>query len=159
MLANLQNAPGVQAAGMVSLLPLAGSNSGTIIHVENRPEVRADEAPVTWFRSADAGYFHAMEIPLRRGRLFTEQDTETAPAVVIINETMARRYWPAYPNGEDPVGKRLAFGRNAPRRRRPIRRPPGSPSSASWAMSATCRWRSRPSLRCSFRSGSLRSSK
>ena len=80
VLANLQSAPGVQAAGMVSLLPLGGTNSGTIIHVENRPEVRADEAPVMWFRSADAGYFRAMEIPLRRGRLFTEQDTETAPA-------------------------------------------------------------------------------
>jgi len=72
--------------------------------------MRADEAPVMWFRSADAGYFRAMQIPLRRGRLFTEQDTETAPPVVIVNETMARRYWPAYPNGEDPVGKRLAFG-------------------------------------------------
>jgi putative ABC transport system permease protein len=110
VLSNLQGTPGVQAAGMVSLLPLGGTNSGTIIHVENRPEVRANEAAVMWMRSADAGYFHAMEIPLRRGRLFNVQDIETAPAVVIVNETMARRYWPAYPDGEEPVGKRLAFG-------------------------------------------------
>jgi putative ABC transport system permease protein len=51
-----------------------------------------------------------MEIPLRRGRFFSDQDAESAPAVVIVNETMARRYWPAYPRGENPVGKRLAFG-------------------------------------------------
>jgi putative ABC transport system permease protein len=77
-IANLQSSPGVQAAGMVSLMPLAGMNSGTIVHVENRPEVRADESPVMWFRSADAGYFRAMEIPLCRGRLLLQQTTGAA---------------------------------------------------------------------------------
>src|SRR5581483_5962898 len=86
VLANLRATPGIQSAGVISLLPLAGTNSGTIIHLENRPEPRAEEAPVMWLRSTDEDYFRAMQIPLRRGRFFTEQDSEGAPAVVIVNE-------------------------------------------------------------------------
>jgi putative ABC transport system permease protein len=51
-------------------------------------------------------YFRAMRIPLRQGRVFTEADREGAPLVVVINEAMARRYWP----GESPIGKRVRMG-------------------------------------------------
>jgi putative ABC transport system permease protein len=52
-------------------------------------------------------YFHAMQIPLRKGRFFSEQDAQGAPAVLLINEALARRYWP----GQNPIGKRIGNGR------------------------------------------------
>jgi predicted permease len=58
-------------------------------------------------RVASAGYFETMKIPLIRGRFFTEQDTKESERVVIVDENMARTYWP----NADPVGKRLKFGR------------------------------------------------
>jgi putative ABC transport system permease protein len=106
LLKNLAGLPGVNAAGAVSLLPFGGTNSGTNIHVEGRPEPRPQDAPVVWFRSAHSSYFRAMQIPLRRGRLFTDFDRGSAPAVVVVNEAMARLFWP----NEDPIGKRLAMG-------------------------------------------------
>jgi len=101
LLSQLEATPGVQAAGIVSSLPLTFHNSGTGLVVEGRPVPRPGEFPIIWFRVTNAGYFRGMGIPLRRGRLFTEQDNENAPPVAIINETMARRHWP----NEDPIGK------------------------------------------------------
>ncbi len=106
LLASLTALPGVKEAGMASVMPLTGSNTGTNIHVEGKPEPRAEDAPVVWFRSASPGYFRAMGVPLRRGRWFREQDGEGGPPVAIVNETLARRFWPR----EDAVGKRLGLG-------------------------------------------------
>ncbi len=58
------------------------------------------------YHSVTPNYFHAMGIPLLRGRVFTEQDVRGKPGVIIINETLARRFWP----DEDPIGERLAIG-------------------------------------------------
>ncbi len=107
--------PGVTAAGAVSSLPLTRHNTGTAMFVEGRPfpqAVRLGEVPLVWFRIANSEYFRAMEIPLRRGRLFTDRD-QAGPPVAVINEVAAKRHWP----NEDPVGKR--FTTNLPR--------PGSP--------------------------------
>ncbi len=106
LLRDLGGLAGVKDAGIVSMMPLGGANSGTSVHLEGHPEPRAEDAPIIWFRSASPGYFRAMGIPLLRGRFFQERDNESVPPVAIINETMARRMWP----NEDPLGKRLAFG-------------------------------------------------
>ena len=111
-LRQVETKPGVQAAGLVSVLPLSGSNTGRSLHFEGRPEPRPDEVPTLWWRVATPGYFKAMQVPLLRGRLFTDQDDESTPRVAVINETFARRYFP----GEDPIGKRMAYG--------PSHRPP-----------------------------------
>ena len=97
--------PGVRAASMVSLIPFAGSNTGVNLQVEGQPPPRPEETPIFWQRIIDPAYFRVMRIPLIRGREFTEQDSGS-PRVAIINQTMARRFWP----GTDPLGKRFGSG-------------------------------------------------
>lgn len=95
--------PGVRIAALSSVVPLGG-DSDTDFEIEGRPKAtRSDDALVTWYRVVSANYFAAMEIPLKRGRLF--QDREAEPTLV-INETMAKRHWP----GVDPIGRRVRFG-------------------------------------------------
>jgi putative ABC transport system permease protein len=98
----LESLPGVVAAGAVRVLPLARTIGDWSIVIEGRPSSR-EENPNTDFQSATPGYFAAMGIQLVGGRLFTHADHENAPMVVVINDTMAQRYWP----GEDPLGKRF----------------------------------------------------
>jgi len=94
--------PGVQGASMVSLIPFGGSNTGLNLLIEGQPPPRPEETPIFWRRIVDPTYFRVMRIPLIRGREFSEQDV-ALPRTAIINETMARRYWP----GIDPIGKRF----------------------------------------------------
>ena len=94
--------PGVQSVGMISQLPLGGSGNDGPFRIEGRPRdpndrVTADD------RSVDHEYFRTMNIPLLRGRQFTEQEARTSARVVIISDSMAQRFFP----NEDPVGKRL----------------------------------------------------
>jgi putative ABC transport system permease protein len=98
--------PGVQAASMASLIPLGGSNTGWNMLIEGQPAPRPEEIPIFWRRIIDPAYFRTMRIPLIRGREFTAHDRGSAP-VAIINETMARRFWP----DTDPLGKRFGLSK------------------------------------------------
>ncbi|HJU55738.1 MAG TPA: FtsX-like permease family protein, partial [Pyrinomonadaceae bacterium] len=96
--------PGVEAVGAVSHLPLTGAEELDGFEVEGRPSPDSGENVQTAdFRVVTTDYFSAMKIPLLRGRSFTEQDTAEAPGVIVIDETLARRFFP----GEDPLGKRI----------------------------------------------------
>jgi putative ABC transport system permease protein len=95
--------PGVQAAGAAMVTPLSGNDFVLGFRIEGRPPYPAGGEPDTNYYSVTPGYFKAMGIPLLRGRLFTERDTKDSTRVVVINETMAKRFFP----GEDPIGKRL----------------------------------------------------
>jgi predicted permease len=98
--------PGVTSSGGVSALPLSQMMAWGPITVEGRTPA-VGEAFINADQRIVAGdYFRAMEIPLKRGRLFTEQDTRTTPRVVVIDEYMAQQLWP---NG-DAVGKRIRTG-------------------------------------------------
>jgi putative ABC transport system permease protein len=99
----LKSQPGVEGVGFVNYLPMAGSGGTTNFIFEGRPAPPAGQYPEANFRIATNDYFSTMKIPLLRGRNFNAQDRADSPGVVIINETLARLY---YPN-EDPVGKRL----------------------------------------------------
>ena len=101
--------PGVEAAGAVLSLPLGGDtfNVGRSFIREGRPATPEESANASYL-AATPGYFRALQIPLVAGRAFNEQDTEKSPMVVVINETMARRFWP----GESPVGKRITIWRD-----------------------------------------------
>jgi putative ABC transport system permease protein len=94
--------PGVQAVGATQSLPLGGDYVLGFI-IQGRPPAAPGEDRSTNYYSVTPGYFKAMGIPLLRGRLFTEQDNGQAPSVAVINEAMAKHYFP----GEDPIGKRI----------------------------------------------------
>ncbi|MGA9770147.1 MAG: ABC transporter permease [Blastocatellia bacterium] len=100
--------PGVQAAGAVSALPFHDNSiviTGTFT-IEDQPQPPPGTEPSAYLTAATSDYFTAMSIPLRRGRFFTRFDRAGAPPVVLIGETLARRYWP----NEDPVGKKIKLG-------------------------------------------------
>ena len=97
--------PGVRAAGSVRVLPLARSIGDWSIKIEGRPYV-PEENPNGDFQAVTPGYFEAMHLKLSRGRLLTNADREGTQPVVVINETMAGRYWP----GEDAIGRQFHMG-------------------------------------------------
>jgi putative ABC transport system permease protein len=99
-LLRIQSEPGVQAVSAVNFLPLTNLGDATSLNIEGRPSGQGVAAS---YRVIDQNYFRTMGIPLLRGRYFTEQDNDESHGVVMINQTMAHRYWP----NEEPVGKRL----------------------------------------------------
>jgi putative ABC transport system permease protein len=107
LLTKIRAIPGVEEAGATLGLPLdprAGffvdESPFTIAGQAALPRAQRPSAPL---HVITPGFFSAIDVPLRRGRLFDERDASRSPAVIIINETMARRFWPA----QDPIGQRI----------------------------------------------------
>jgi putative ABC transport system permease protein len=98
--------PGVASASGINHLPLAGDLWTFSFTVEGRPAPAMADVPGAVFRVVMPGYFQTMRVPLLRGRDVSERDDAGAPPVVVINRTMAQRFWP----GEDAVGKRVRLG-------------------------------------------------
>ena len=115
---------GVRAVGAVSQLPLTGAENRSVFSIDGRPPTRPGEELRASIRQVAGDYFRAMEIPLRRGRLFAASDARLAVPLIrwfpqqpqpprfdepqpmpaaVINESMASRFWP----GEDPIGRRI----------------------------------------------------
>ncbi len=102
----LERLPGVTAAGGVSVIPLGAVWSWGPITVENRVPPSGENFINADQRIMGGRYFEAMEIPLRRGRLFDDHDTTDSPRVIVVDEYMAAHLWP----GQDPIGKRVRSG-------------------------------------------------
>jgi putative ABC transport system permease protein len=101
---NIRQLPTVRSAGMVNYLPLYGGlGSATGFKILGRPEPPPGQGPSTDVRVADAGYFQTMGIPLLRGRYFSDTEQKEPKHVILINEALARTYFPE----EDPIGRRL----------------------------------------------------
>jgi predicted permease len=96
---------GVEAAGGINHLPLAGDMWGWPFAIEGRGKPLPGESPVGVYRIVMPGYFETMRLPVLRGREIAATDDASAPGVVLINEKAARKYWP----GENPLGKHIAF--------------------------------------------------
>ncbi|HEY7403137.1 MAG TPA: ABC transporter permease [Candidatus Angelobacter sp.] len=96
--------PGVQSVSIASSVPMGYSNSGRAIYVEGRPAAGKEALPYVYYNVVDPPYFENLRVPLLRGRTFTEQDKEGAPLVAVINEAMAKKFWP----DQDPVGRRFS---------------------------------------------------
>jgi putative ABC transport system permease protein len=101
----IQAVPGVETAGAIDYLPFAGPHSGTRIEVEGQPKLPPGQELSTGVCVTDANYFKTMRIPLKRGRLFTEQEGTEMRHVVVVNEEFARVNLP----GQDPIGKRVTI--------------------------------------------------
>ena len=101
----VRNIPGVESAGAINHLPLAGDLWGWDFAIEGRPKPRPGESPGAAYRVAMPGYFETMRLPILRGRAIAATDDAGAPGVVVINQRAANQYWP----GEDPIGKRIVM--------------------------------------------------
>src|SRR5262249_55304585 len=100
----LRSLPGVESAAFVAPMPFSGGNVGSDFRIEGRPRPEPGQEPGANNRSVTAQYFQAIRIPLLKGRYFTEQDQRGALGAAIINETLAKRYFP----NEDPLGKLIS---------------------------------------------------
>jgi putative ABC transport system permease protein len=102
--------PGVRSIGAVNNLPLTGLGVGATFAVDGRPAPPPEQRPIGLVRGVTPDYFRTMAIPLVSGRFFAESDTAQAPSRIIVNQTLARRFWPrANPIGGclvlDPSGR------------------------------------------------------
>lgn len=99
--------PGVLHAGSAAVTPLTGNNWTAPFERADRPAPAGERPPDVGWQSATGGYFRALGIPLRGGRLFSAQDGPSAPPVVIISESIQRQFFP----GESAVGRKVRIGK------------------------------------------------
>jgi putative ABC transport system permease protein len=104
ILQRLAALPGVTSVGATSHLPLTGYNMGATLRVEGRAPHPGEREPSAPIARVSPDYFRTMGISLRAGRLINDGDTQDAPSVALLTETLARRLFP----NEDPLGKRLS---------------------------------------------------
>ena len=101
----LKAIPGVELSASTCCLPIQGQ-FGLPFTIVGRPPVKGKDSPGGGWMSTSPGYYELFKIPILRGRDFTENDTASAPGVVLINEAMAKQYWPK----ENPVGQQILIG-------------------------------------------------
>ena len=106
VLERVQTLPGAEAVGVTSNLPLGGTNLARSFTLEDFPVADPADTPSVNYRVVSPDYFRALGITLLRGREFGMQDVADAPGVVMINESMMRKYW----GDQDPLGRRLKIG-------------------------------------------------
>jgi putative ABC transport system permease protein len=105
LVSRVGNLPGVVSAGAVTPLPLSGNNAMITFQIEGRPVPKSEE-PAADIEAATPGFFRTLNIPLLRGRDFSERDDSKAPGVVVVNEAFVRKYFP----NDDPLGKHITPG-------------------------------------------------
>ncbi len=101
----LQNLPGVEAVGAINFLPFAGPRAATRFEIDGQPKPLPGQAPGTGVCVTDANFFQTLQIPLKRGRLFTKQEATEMRHVVVVNEALVRKYFA----NEDALGKRITI--------------------------------------------------
>ncbi|HJQ32688.1 MAG TPA: ABC transporter permease [Pyrinomonadaceae bacterium] len=106
LLERVRRLPGVESAGLSTILPLSGGIGWGGVTIEGYVPTTGQDLIQADYRIAGAGYFETMKVPLKAGRYFDERDTKDSTPAAIIDENMARTYWP----GVDPVGRRLKTG-------------------------------------------------
>jgi putative ABC transport system permease protein len=111
LLERLKARPEVKSVGAVNLLPFGGSGGDRTFLIEDQPVAPGAPHPDEQIRFVSAGYFRTMSIPLLKGRDFNERDLPDTPQVAIVNQALARKYWP----NAEAVGKRISFSTQNPK--------------------------------------------
>jgi putative ABC transport system permease protein len=106
LLDRLQGLPGVDSVGAGTSMPMVNTNWDHVFTPEGYEGGMTEGRPDSWHALVLGNYFQTLQIPLIRGRYFTDQDRQGSLPVVIVSESVAKRYWP----GQDPIGKRLHWG-------------------------------------------------
>src|SRR6202022_2126970 len=104
-LRRVRQLPGVEAAGCTIVLPLSGSNTDSSFAIEGRSTGGKEPTPDEELRIITPDYLRVLKTPLLRGRFFTESDNVDAPGVGIVNDALAKKYWP----NKDALGKRITL--------------------------------------------------
>ena len=110
VLGNLANAPGVTSVAAATPVPFDGNSPSSSFSIEGRPSPPGDPGPHGDLGFASPDYFAALKIPIRQGRVFGDADRKDTQPVAVIDEILARQYWP----NEDPIGKHIRFGSPLP---------------------------------------------
>src|SRR6185437_13095682 len=106
VLDRLKDTPGIKDVGAGDEIPFGGGNGSASFAIEGRPVRPGDPGPHGDIRIVTPGYFTAFGIPLRQGRIFTDEDRKGSQLVAVIDENLAREYWP----NENPIGHRIRSG-------------------------------------------------
>lgn len=101
----MRNVPGVRSVSLAASVPMGYSNDSNPVYVEGKTLDSKKPAPIVLYDSVSRDYFTTMRVPVLRGRVFTDLDTDKSPLVAVINEAMAQKYWPK----QDPIGKRFSM--------------------------------------------------
>ncbi len=97
--------PGVQSASLALTVPLGAPSPASFVYIDGQPLAPSQLPPEISYDGVDPSYFETMRVPLVAGCAFADSDDENSPPVAIVNQAMARRFWPH----EDPVGKRFSL--------------------------------------------------
>ena len=108
ILDGVQHIPGAEAASLVTELPLSGQHLSHDFLIEGRPPIPVGNEPEGETDLISPGYFETLHIPFLKGRDFILADRAVSPLVAIINDSMAKQYWP----GQDPLGSRIRYARS-----------------------------------------------
>ncbi len=103
----VEGIPGVQAAASAIVLPLSGNGVDLPFNIVGRAPAKGQYEGDDYWRSVSPHYFRVFQIPLLRGRVFTESDTGNSTRVVVINQVMAKKYW----KDQDPIGQVIVIGK------------------------------------------------
>ena len=107
----LQSRPEVKSVGAINLLPFGGGGGDRSFFIQGSSVSNHEETPDEQVRFVSSGYFNAMEIPLLKGREFTSRDVDGAPAVMVVNQALAKKFWA----NEEAIGKRISFSMDHPK--------------------------------------------
>ncbi|MGA9142720.1 MAG: ABC transporter permease [Candidatus Acidiferrales bacterium] len=106
LVAHVRGLPGVMSVSTANSTPLGYYNQGDTVTVEGYEVTEGQPTPFVWYNAVSSDYFRTLGIPILRGRSFTDADDPDAQFVAIVNEAMAKKYWP----GQDPIGRQFKIG-------------------------------------------------
>jgi len=105
-----ESLPGVRSAAVTLTLPMTDMWLGAPVQLVGTPPLKLNERPIAVLQGITPAYFRTLAIALTRGREFTPHDNARSVPVAIVNENLARLFWPQYPEGPNPIGQRILIG-------------------------------------------------